>query len=90
MHHDRESAAGGAAVAKPSRIDTEMFRALEHTQQRMFPGAVTLPTMLTGATDMAQLRARGVRRTVTDRLWMRCEGGAAAPMGTMNVSPSHP
>jgi acetylornithine deacetylase/succinyl-diaminopimelate desuccinylase-like protein len=26
----------------------------------MFPGAITLPAMLTGATDMAQLRARGV------------------------------
>lgn len=47
-------------VAKPSRIDSEMFRALERVQQRMFPGAITLPSMLTGATDMAQLRARGV------------------------------
>jgi acetylornithine deacetylase/succinyl-diaminopimelate desuccinylase-like protein len=47
-------------VAKPSRIDTEMFLALERVQRRMFPGAITLPAMLTGATDMAQLRARGV------------------------------
>jgi acetylornithine deacetylase/succinyl-diaminopimelate desuccinylase-like protein len=47
-------------VGKPSRIDTEMFRALERVQQRMFPGAITLPSMLTGATDMTQLRARGV------------------------------
>jgi acetylornithine deacetylase/succinyl-diaminopimelate desuccinylase-like protein len=47
-------------LAAPSRIDTEMFRALERVQQRMFPGAITLPSMLTGATDMAQLRARGV------------------------------
>ena len=46
--------------AKPSRIDTEMFLALERVQRRMFPGAITLPAMLTGATDMAQLRARGV------------------------------
>jgi acetylornithine deacetylase/succinyl-diaminopimelate desuccinylase-like protein len=45
---------------KPSRIDTAMFRALEHTQREMFPGAITLPAMLTGATDMAQLRAKGV------------------------------
>ena len=37
-----------------------MFRALEHTQRRMFPNAITLPSMLTGATDMAQLRAKGV------------------------------
>jgi acetylornithine deacetylase/succinyl-diaminopimelate desuccinylase-like protein len=37
-----------------------MFRALEHAQQRMFPGAITLPGMRGGATDNAQLRARGV------------------------------
>jgi len=43
-----------------SRTDTAMFRALEHAQAKMFPDAVTLPSMLTGATDMAQLRARGV------------------------------
>jgi acetylornithine deacetylase/succinyl-diaminopimelate desuccinylase-like protein len=48
-------------TAPPSRIDTEMFRALEHVQQRMYPGAITLPAMLSGATDMAQLRARGVQ-----------------------------
>jgi len=44
----------------PSRTDTVMFRALEHAQRKMFPKAVTLPSMLTGATDMAQLRAKGV------------------------------
>ena len=44
----------------PSRTDNAMFRALEHAQARMFPKAVTLPSMLTGATDMAQLRAKGV------------------------------
>ena len=26
----------------------------------MFPGAITMPSMLTGATDMAQLRGKGV------------------------------
>jgi len=45
----------------PSRTDTVMFRALEHAQQKMFPGTITLPSMLTGATDMAQLRAKGVQ-----------------------------
>jgi acetylornithine deacetylase/succinyl-diaminopimelate desuccinylase-like protein len=45
----------------PSRLDTEMFRALEQTQQRLFPAAVTMPMMLTGATDSAQLRAKGVQ-----------------------------
>jgi acetylornithine deacetylase/succinyl-diaminopimelate desuccinylase-like protein len=44
----------------PSRTDTAMFRALEHAQRKMFPNAITLPLMLTGATDMAQLRAKGV------------------------------
>ena len=44
----------------PSRTDTAMFRALEHAQRKMFPHAITLPAMLTGATDLAQLRAKGV------------------------------
>jgi acetylornithine deacetylase/succinyl-diaminopimelate desuccinylase-like protein len=48
-------------AASPSRLDTEMFQALERAQRRLYPGAITLPTMLTGATDMAQLRARGVQ-----------------------------
>jgi acetylornithine deacetylase/succinyl-diaminopimelate desuccinylase-like protein len=52
---------GGRPTASPSRIDTEMFRALEKAQRRLFPGAITIPSMLTGATDMAQLRARGVQ-----------------------------
>ena len=50
----------GRPVSRPSRLDTEMFRALEHAQRRMFPGAITLPSMSSGATDMAQLRAKGV------------------------------
>jgi acetylornithine deacetylase/succinyl-diaminopimelate desuccinylase-like protein len=53
-------AATGRPVAAASRLDTDMFRALETVQKRMFPGAVTVPAMLTGATDMAQLRARAV------------------------------
>lgn len=47
-------------VAPPSRIDSEMFQALERSQKRMFPKAVTIPMMLTGATDNAQLRTKGV------------------------------
>jgi acetylornithine deacetylase/succinyl-diaminopimelate desuccinylase-like protein len=43
----------------PSGLDTDMFRALESATERLFPGAVTIPTMLTGATDMAQVRAQG-------------------------------
>jgi acetylornithine deacetylase/succinyl-diaminopimelate desuccinylase-like protein len=45
----------------PSRLDTEMFRALESVTKRTYPGSVTLPIMLTGATDMAYLRAKGVQ-----------------------------
>lgn len=48
-------------VTRPSRLDTEMFLALERVQKRMFPKAITLPTMLTGATDSAQIRAKGVQ-----------------------------
>jgi acetylornithine deacetylase/succinyl-diaminopimelate desuccinylase-like protein len=44
----------------PSRLDTGMFRALERAQARVFPGAITIPTMSAGATDSAQLRAKGV------------------------------
>ncbi len=47
-------------AAPPSNIHTEMFEALERAQQKIFPGAVTLPLMVTGATDSAQLRAKGV------------------------------
>lgn len=47
-------------AGRPSRLDSEMFRALEHAQKRMFPQAITLPAMIRGATDNAQLRARGV------------------------------
>ena len=38
-----------------------MFHAFEAVQREMFPGAITLPAMLTGATDNAQLRAKGVQ-----------------------------
>ena len=45
----------------PSRLGTDLYRAMEATAHRMFPQAMTLPDMLTGATDSAQLRARGVQ-----------------------------
>jgi acetylornithine deacetylase/succinyl-diaminopimelate desuccinylase-like protein len=45
----------------PSRLDTEMYRALEQVAKRMYPGATLLPEMSTGATDMAQLRAKGIQ-----------------------------
>jgi acetylornithine deacetylase/succinyl-diaminopimelate desuccinylase-like protein len=52
---------GGRQPGAPSRIDNEMFRAFEATQKLMFPGAIVLPSMLTGATDNAQLRSKGVQ-----------------------------
>lgn len=52
---------GVRPASPPSRIDSEMFHALELVTRKMFPGAVTLPSMLTGATDMAQLRQKGVQ-----------------------------
>ncbi len=45
----------------PSRIDSELFHSFEASQREMFPGAITLPFMLTGATDNAQLRSKGVQ-----------------------------
>jgi acetylornithine deacetylase/succinyl-diaminopimelate desuccinylase-like protein len=50
----------GRPAAPPSRIDTEMFRAIEKVSRGMFQ-APTIPSMMTGATDMAQLRAKGVQ-----------------------------
>jgi acetylornithine deacetylase/succinyl-diaminopimelate desuccinylase-like protein len=54
---------GGQArpSTSPSRLDTVAFRALEAAQKRVFPKAITLPIMQTGATDSAQLRAKGVQ-----------------------------
>ena len=48
-------------ASPPSSLDNEMFNALERVTARLFPAAVTLPTMLTGATDMAQVRAQGTQ-----------------------------
>jgi acetylornithine deacetylase/succinyl-diaminopimelate desuccinylase-like protein len=45
----------------PSRLDTEMYRALEQAAKRVYPGCTVLPGMLTAATDMAQLRAKGIQ-----------------------------
>jgi acetylornithine deacetylase/succinyl-diaminopimelate desuccinylase-like protein len=44
-----------------SRLDNEMYRALEQVSKRMYPGAPVLPTMSTGASDKAQLRNKGVQ-----------------------------
>ncbi|WP_321474961.1 M20/M25/M40 family metallo-hydrolase [uncultured Paludibaculum sp.] len=51
----------GRPPAPVSRLDTEMFRTLEAMQRKHYPGAVTLPGMVTGATDMAYFRAKGMQ-----------------------------
>jgi acetylornithine deacetylase/succinyl-diaminopimelate desuccinylase-like protein len=48
-------------ASPPSSIDNDMYRSLERATERLFPGAATIPTMLTGATDMAQVRAQGTQ-----------------------------
>jgi len=51
---------GGRPAAPPSRTDNDMFHALESVSRAMF-NAPVIPGMLAGATDSAQLRARGVQ-----------------------------
>ncbi len=46
-------------LARPSRIDSDAFRVIEAAVRQHYD-AVTLPTMSTGATDMAYLRAKGI------------------------------
>ena len=48
-------------AAPASDIDNEMFRVLENVALRMYPEATVLPIMQTGATDMAQVRAKGIQ-----------------------------
>ncbi len=43
-----------------ARLDSEPYKALAAAATRVY-NTITLPTMSTGATDMAQLRARGVQ-----------------------------
>ena len=44
-----------------SRLDTELYRVLEQISRRMYPGSIVLPSMSTGASDKAQLRAKGIQ-----------------------------
>jgi acetylornithine deacetylase/succinyl-diaminopimelate desuccinylase-like protein len=48
-------------VAPESRLDSEMYRALENVAAQMYPRAAVIPKMSTGASDMAQLRAKGIQ-----------------------------
>ncbi len=47
-------------AAPPSRLESEAFAVIEEAYRRLY-GAPTLPTMMTGGTDMAYLRARGIQ-----------------------------
>jgi acetylornithine deacetylase/succinyl-diaminopimelate desuccinylase-like protein len=44
-----------------SRLGTEMYRVMERVARTTYPGATVLPSMSTGASDQAQLRARGIQ-----------------------------
>jgi acetylornithine deacetylase/succinyl-diaminopimelate desuccinylase-like protein len=46
-------------ASPPSKIDTEMYRILERVSKEMYPGVTVIPSMSTGASDKAQLRAKG-------------------------------
>jgi acetylornithine deacetylase/succinyl-diaminopimelate desuccinylase-like protein len=71
-------------VAPPSRIDTEMFRVFEAVGRRMF-NVPTLPDMMTGATDNAQLRAKGVQAYGTGPVVTPEEG----PLGGAHTDDEH-
>jgi acetylornithine deacetylase/succinyl-diaminopimelate desuccinylase-like protein len=44
-----------------SRLDTEMYRVMERVAASVYPGATVIPSMSTGASDQAQLRAKGIQ-----------------------------
>jgi acetylornithine deacetylase/succinyl-diaminopimelate desuccinylase-like protein len=46
-------------LAPGSRVDSDAFRAIEASMQRVY-GVATLPVLSNGATDMAFLRAKGI------------------------------
>ncbi len=56
-----ETTFGARPPTPPSRLDSEMYLALERSAKRVYPYAVVMPMMQTGATDMAYLRAKGVQ-----------------------------
>ena len=50
----------GRPVSPPMPMDSDIYRALARAQEKVFPGGLTVPTMGTGATDSAYLRAKGI------------------------------
>lgn len=55
-----EAEVTGRQPSPPSSLDTDLYRAIEHATQKVFPGAATLPMMSTWATDSTFLRLRNV------------------------------
>ena len=47
--------------APPSLLDNDFYKTMESVVPQVFPGAIALPFMSTGATDSAQLRLRNVQ-----------------------------
>jgi acetylornithine deacetylase/succinyl-diaminopimelate desuccinylase-like protein len=45
----------------PSPLNNVAFQVIEQAGKTVYPGVPTIPTMMTGATDMANLRAKGVQ-----------------------------
>lgn len=71
-------------LSPPSRMDTDMFRALEKVARQMFD-VPTLPYLMTGATDLAQLRAKGVQGYGTGPSILPEEG----PLGGAHTDDEH-
>ena len=44
-----------------SRLDTDMYRVMERVARTIYGGATVVPSMSTGASDQAQLRAKGIQ-----------------------------
>ena len=57
MREERNTRPG----APPAKLDSPAFKAIEAVTREIYGNIPTLPTMSTGATDMAYLRAKGVQ-----------------------------
>jgi acetylornithine deacetylase/succinyl-diaminopimelate desuccinylase-like protein len=63
----------------PSSLDTDLYRAIEHATQKIFPGAATIPMMSTWATDSSFLRLRNVE----------CYGLVPMPLSEEEIARMH-
>jgi acetylornithine deacetylase/succinyl-diaminopimelate desuccinylase-like protein len=60
VHFTGNGAGGERPSPGAAKLDTELFKTVEAMVTRVY-NTVTLPSMSTGATDMAQVRARGAQ-----------------------------